>query len=99
MGHHHYSDSEIGEEREFYGVQEPSEGEREYYEHVRTPRASMINSAITVSAILLVLSIAFGYHMTPGPTAAIESATASRAMGVGPSDSCAEVSPYSGKEC
>ncbi len=62
MSHHHYSDGQVGEEREFYGASETSEGEREYYEQVRTPRASILNSAITVGVIVLILSIAFGYR-------------------------------------
>ncbi|MDL2400543.1 hypothetical protein [Rhizobium mayense] len=70
MGHHHYSDGQVGEEREFYGASETSEGEREYYEHVRTPRASMLNSAITVGVIVLVLSIAFGYRTSTTPVVA-----------------------------
>jgi hypothetical protein len=99
MSHHHYSDGQVGEEREFYSADETSEGEREYYEHVRTPRASMLNSAITVSIIVLVLSIAFGYRASTIPAPQVQSATVQKIMIAPSSDSCAELSPYAGSDC
>jgi len=100
MSHHHYSEGQVGEEHEFYSSEETSEGEREYYEHVRTPKASILNSTVTVSAIVLILSIAFGYRASiaqpPQPVAApiIE-----KIMTAPPTDPCAEMSPYPGREC
>ena len=100
MSHHHYSDGQVGEEREFYSSEETSDGEREYYEHVRTPRASVLNSAVTVSAIVLILGIAFGYRASivpaPRPAAAaiIDKITTEPA-----SDACTDVSSYPGREC
>ncbi|MDL2405705.1 hypothetical protein PY650_08500 [Rhizobium calliandrae] len=108
MSHHHYSDGQVGEEREFYGVSETSEGEREYYEHVRTPRASTLNTAITVSVILLVLSIAFGYRTSTAPAvtqaqaaqaAQAQAAPVQKIMTAPPVDSCSELSPYAGRDC
>ncbi|MFS8112425.1 hypothetical protein QD460_11955 [Rhizobium jaguaris] len=99
MSHHHYSDGQVGEEREFYGASETSEGEREYYEHVRTPRASMLNSAITVSVIVLILSIAFGYRSTTPPVAQAQAAPVDRIMTDPPIDSCSDLSPYAGRDC
>ena len=99
MSHHHYSDGQVGEEREFYGACETSEGEREYYEHVRTPRASILNSTITVSIIVLVLSIAFGYRASTTPAPEVQSATVQKIMIAPSSDSCAELSPYARSDC
>jgi hypothetical protein len=99
MSHHHYSDGQVGEEREFYGASETSEGEREYYEHVRTPRASILNSAITVSVIVLILSIAFGYRASTTPAPQAQSAPVYKITSDPPSDSCAELSPYAGRDC
>ncbi|TXH85058.1 MAG: hypothetical protein E6Q77_01235 [Rhizobium sp.] len=100
MSHHHYSEGQVGEEREFYSSEDTSEGEREYYEHVRTPKASVLNSAVTVSAIVLILSIAFGYRAATAPTPQPATpAIAEKIMTAPPADSCAEVSPYPGKEC
>jgi hypothetical protein len=100
MSHHHYSDGQVGEEREFYSSTETSEGEREYYEHVRTPRASILNSTVTVSAIVLVLSIAFGYRASTAPTPQLTIPTVvEKIMTAPPSDSCADSSPYPGREC
>lgn len=100
MSHHHYSEGQVGEEREFYSSEDTSDGEREYYEHVRTPKASVLNSAVTVSAIVLILSIAFGYRAstapTPGP--AIPQIV-EKIMTPPPADPCAENSPYPGREC
>ncbi|MGG6895760.1 MULTISPECIES: hypothetical protein [Rhizobium] len=100
MSHHHYSEGQVGEEREFYSSEDTSEGEREYYEHVRTPRASILSSTVTVSAIVLILSIAFGYRASiatpspPGTPTIVE-----KIMTAPPADSCAEVSPYPRREC
>ena len=99
MSHHHYSDGQVGEEREFYGASETSEGEREYYEHVRPPRASMLNSAISVSIIVLVLSFAFGYHGSATPTPQAQAATIQKVMTAPSSDSCSDLSPYAGRDC
>ncbi|ENN89178.1 hypothetical protein RHSP_62560 [Rhizobium freirei PRF 81] len=100
MSHHHYSEGQVGEERDFYSSEDTSEGEREYYEHVRTPRASVLSSTVTVSAIVLILSIAFGYRAsiaTPSPPAA--PAIVEKIMTAPPTDPCAEVSPYPRREC
>jgi len=100
MSHHHYSDGQVGEEREFYSSEDTSEGEREYYEHVRTPRASILNSTVTVSAIVLVLSIAFGYRASTAPT--LQQTTppvVEKIMTAPPADPCADISPYPGREC
>ncbi|WFU10706.1 hypothetical protein QA646_07645 [Rhizobium sp. CB3090] len=99
MSHHHYSDGQVGEEREFYGACETSEGEREYYEHVRTPRASILNSAITVSIIVLILSIAFGYRASTTAVPQVQSATVQKIMTAPSRDSCADLSPYAGSDC
>jgi hypothetical protein len=99
MSHHHYSDGQVGEEREFYGASETSEGEREYYEHVRAPRASMLNSAITVGAIVLVLSAAFGFRASTTPTQQVESPVVYNALITPAADSCSDLSPYGNKEC
>lgn len=100
MSHHHYSDGQVGEEREFYSSEDTSEGEREYFEHVRTPRASILNSAVTVSAIVLILSIAFGYRAATAPTQQrMASPIAEKIMIAPPVDSCAEASPYPRHEC
>lgn len=102
MSHHHYSDGQVGEERDFYGSNETSEGEREYYEHVRTPKASILNSAVTVSAIVLVLSIAFGYRATTttaAPQVQPQPQAVHRIITAPPADPCADYSPYSGREC
>lgn len=101
MSHHHYSDGQVGEEHDFYGSNETSEGEREYYEHVRTPKASILSSVVTVGAIVLMLSIAFGYRTTT--TAAPENQPQIQAVhGIitaPPTDPCADYSPYPGREC
>lgn len=100
MSHHHYSEGQVGEEREFYSSGETSEGEREYYEHVRTPRASILNSTVTISAIVLILSIAFGYRASTAPTP--QSTTrpvVEKIMTAPPVDSCADISPYPRREC
>lgn len=102
MSHHHYSEGQVGEEREFYSSEETSEGEREYYEHVRAPKASVLNSAVTVSAIVLILSIAFGYRASTAPTAQPQPALApivEKIMTAPPADPCADNSPYPGREC
>ena len=100
MSHHHYSEGQVGEEREFYGSDDTSDGEREYYEHVRAPRASVLNSAVTVSAIVLILSIAFGYRASTSPTPqAIAAPIVEKIMTAPPIDPCAENSPYPGREC
>ncbi|MBB3286184.1 MULTISPECIES: hypothetical protein [Rhizobium] len=100
MSHHHYSDGQVGEEREFYSSEERSEGEREYYEHVRTPRASILNSAVTVCAIVLVLSIAFGYRASTAPTPQpAVPPIVQKIMIAPPADPCADSSPYPGREC
>jgi hypothetical protein len=102
MSHHHYSDGQVGEERDFYGSSETSEGEREYYEHVRTPKASILNSAVTVCAIVLMLSIAFGYRATTttaAPQIQPQPQAIHRIMTAPPADPCADYSPYSGREC
>lgn len=100
MSHHHYSDGQVGEEREFYGSEGTSEGEREYYEHVRTPRASILNSTVTVSAIVLILSIAFGYRASTAPTQRPASPPIVEKIMTGPpTDPCADVSPYPRREC
>ncbi|MFK0163092.1 hypothetical protein [Rhizobium sp. NPDC090279] len=100
MSHHHYSDGQVGEEREFYSSEDTSEGEREYYEHVRTPRASILNSTVTVSAIVLVLSIAFGYRASTAPTPQpTMPPIVEKIMTAPPVDPCAENSPYPGREC
>ena len=100
MSHHHYSDGQVGEEREFYSSEDTSEGEREYFEHVRTPRASILNSAVTVSAIVLILSIAFGYRAATAPTQQrVASPIVQKIMIAPPVDSCAEASPYPRHEC
>jgi len=102
VSHHHYSDGQIGEERDFYGSNETSEGEREYYEHVRTPKASILNSAVTVGAIVLMLSIAFGYRATITAAPQVQPqrpAAVHRIMTAPPADPCADYSPYAGREC
>ncbi len=100
MSHHHYSDGQVGEEREFYSSEDTSEGEREYYEHVRTPKPSVLNSAVTVSAIVLILSIAFGYRASTAPTPQPTTPPiVEKIMTAPPADSCAEISPYPGREC
>ncbi len=100
MSHHHYSEGQVGEEREFYSSEETSEGEREYYEHVRTPKASILNSTVTVSAIVLILSIAFGYRASIEPTQQLATPPiVEKIMTAPPTDPCAEMSPYPGREC
>ncbi|MFS8049701.1 hypothetical protein [Rhizobium sp. BR 314] len=100
MSHHHYSDGQVGEEREFYSSDDTSEGEREYYEHVRTPRASVLNSTVTVSAIVLILSVVFGYRASITPTQQPAVAPIVQKIMTEPAlDSCAEVSPYPRREC
>lgn len=100
MSHHHYSDGQVGEEREFYSSEDTSEGEREYYEHVRTPKASVLNSTVTVSAIVLILSIAFGYRASTAPTPQpVSPPIVEKIMTAPPADSCAEISPYPRREC
>ncbi|SCB06979.1 hypothetical protein [Rhizobium hainanense] len=100
MSHHHYSDGQVGEEREFYSSEDTSEGEREYYEHVRTPRASILNSTVTVGAIVLILSMAFGYRASTAPTPQpAMPPIVEKIMAAPPVDPCAEVSPYPGREC
>lgn len=103
MSHHHYSDGQVGEEQEFYGSSQTSEGEREYYEHVRTPRASILSSAVTVSAIVLILSIAFGYRVSTGATSQPQPVQqppiVQKIMTAPPADPCADYSPYGGREC
>ncbi|MGV1788787.1 hypothetical protein GR212_26090 [Rhizobium lusitanum] len=100
MSHHHYSDGQVGEEREFYSSEDTSEGEREYYEHVRTPKASVLNSAVTVSAIVLILSIAFGYRASTAPTPQPTlPPIVEKIMTAPPADSCAEISPYPRRDC
>jgi hypothetical protein len=102
MSHHHYSEGQVGEEREFYGAEETSDGEREYYEHVRTPKASVLNSTVTVSAIVLILSIAFGYRASTAPTPVPGPPTSpivEKIMTAPPTDPCADMSPYPGREC
>ncbi|MGY5776784.1 hypothetical protein [Rhizobium sp. LEGMi135b] len=100
MSHHHYSEGQVGEEREFYSSEETSEGEREYYEHVRAPRASILNGTVTVSAIVLILSIAFGYRASTAPTPrSTTSPVVEKIMTAPPLDSCADISPYPGREC
>lgn len=100
MSHHHYSEGQVGEEREFYGAEETSDGEREYYEHVRTPKASVLNSTVTVGAIVLILSIAFGYRASTAPTPVpVTSSIVQKIMMAPPTDSCAEMSPYPDREC
>lgn len=101
MSHHHYSDGQVGEEQEFYSSNETSEGEREYYEHVRTPKASILSSVVTVSAIVLMLSIAFGYRATnaAAPEVQPQPEAIHRIMTAPPADPCADYSPYAGREC
>jgi hypothetical protein len=100
MSHHHYSEGQVGEEREFYSSEETSEGEREYYEHVRTPKASILNSTVTVSAIVLILSIAFGYRASIAPPPQpVATPIVEKIMTEPPADPCAEMSPYPGREC
>ncbi|PST18959.1 hypothetical protein C7U61_10365 [Rhizobium sp. JAB6] len=100
MSHHHYSDGQLGEEREFYSSDDTSEGEREYFEHVRTPRASVLNSTVTVSAIVLILSIAFGYRASTAPTQQPAAPPSTQKIMIAPPvDSCAEASPYPRHEC
>lgn len=100
MSHHHYSDGQVGEEREFYSSEDTSDGEREYYEHVRTPRASVLNSAVTVSAIVLILSIAFGYRASIAPAPRPVVAPIVDKIATEPSsDVCTDVSSYPGREC
>ena len=100
MSHHHYSEGQVGEEREFYSSEDTSEGEREYYEHVRTPRASILNSTVTVSAIVLILSIAFGYRASTATTPQSTTPPVAEKVITAPSlDSCADISPYPRREC
>ncbi|MGM4981245.1 MULTISPECIES: hypothetical protein [Rhizobium] len=100
MSHHHYTEGQVGEEREFYGTEETSDGEREYYEHVRTSKASILNSAFTVSAIVLILSIAFGYRASTAPTPQPPVASViEKIMTAPPADPCSDISPYPGREC
>jgi hypothetical protein len=100
MTHHRYSDSRVSEEREFYGAAETTEGEHDYFEHIRPPRASLLNTAVTVSAIVLVLSIAFGYHAGSVPVQnGIGTQTTSSSAATRSADSCAEITSYEDRDC